>query len=82
MHLTNNNKCILRDNKNFRIPLGVNLNVKKGELIAVVGPVACGKTTLLMTILRELEHSGTLNINGKVGFSSQVPWIFNGETLF
>ena len=69
----------MRDNKKFKIPLGVNLNVKKGELIAVVGPVACGKTTLLMTILRELEHRGTLNINGKVGFSSQVPWIFNGE---
>ncbi|XP_063691934.1 ATP-binding cassette sub-family C member 4-like [Bolinopsis microptera] len=58
---------------------GVNLRVKKGELIAVVGPVACGKTTLLMTILQELEHEGTLNIDGRIGFSSQVPWIFNGN---
>ncbi|XP_063685261.1 ATP-binding cassette sub-family C member 4-like [Bolinopsis microptera] len=58
---------------------GLNLTVKKGELIAVVGPVACGKTTLLMSILQELEHEGILNIDGSVGFSSQVPWIFNGN---
>jgi GTPase SAR1 family protein len=43
-----------------------------------VGPVACGKTSLLMSILQELEHEGILDVNGRVGFSSQVPWIFNG----
>ncbi|XP_063690754.1 ATP-binding cassette sub-family C member 4-like [Bolinopsis microptera] len=58
---------------------GLNLTVKKGELIAVVGPVACGKTTLLMSLLQELEHEGILNIDRSVGFSSQVPWIFNGN---
>ena len=31
---------------------GLNLSVKKGELIAVVGPVACGKTTLLMSLIQ------------------------------
>ena len=56
--------------------------MKKGELIAVVGPVACGKTTLLMSILQELEHEGNLTINGGIGFSSQVPWIFNGKSIF
>ena len=60
---------------------GLNLSVKKGELIAVVGPVACGKTTLLMSILRELEHEGNLLVNGKLAFSSQVPWIFNGKVI-
>ena len=55
--------------------------MKKGELIAVVGPVACGKTTLLMSILRELEHAGNLHVNERVAFSSQVPWIFNGEVI-
>ncbi|KAL5251848.1 hypothetical protein ACHWQZ_G014863 [Mnemiopsis leidyi] len=58
---------------------GLNLTVKKGELIAVVGPVACGKTTLLMSLIQELDNEGDLEIHGHVSFSSQVPWIFNGS---
>ena len=44
---------------NFSL-VDINLRVKKGELIAVVGPVACGKTTLLMSLLQELDHSGLI----------------------
>ncbi|XP_063678313.1 ATP-binding cassette sub-family C member 4-like isoform X2 [Bolinopsis microptera] len=58
---------------------GLNLSVKRGELIAVVGPVACGKTTLLMSLLQELDNDGGLVLHGSIGFSSQVPWIFNGS---
>ena len=32
-----------------------------------------------MSILQELEHEGSCSIHGSVGFSSQVPWIFNGK---
>ena len=28
------------------------MKVKQGELVAIVGPVACGKTSLLMSILQ------------------------------
>lgn len=31
---------------------GLNLEIKEGELIAVVGPVGCGKTTLLMSLIQ------------------------------
>ena len=65
----------------YTVSSGLNLTIKKGELIAVVGPVACGKTTLLMSMLRELEHEGNFDVNGRVGFSSQVPWIFNGTNI-
>lgn len=30
---------------------GLNLTIKKGEIIAIIGPSGCGKTTLLRTIL-------------------------------
>ena len=45
---------------------GVNLTVKKGEMIAVMGPSGCGKTTLLncMSGLDDLS-SGEVIINGK-----------------
>jgi len=40
--------------------------VQRGELIAVVGPVACGKTTLLMGLIQELEGiSGTMKAAGR-----------------
>ena len=42
--------CLNNDNL-FNLS-GLNLTVKKGELIAVVGPVACGKTTLLMSLIQ------------------------------
>lgn len=45
---------------------GVNLTVKKGEMVAVMGPSGCGKTTLLncMSGLDDIS-SGEVLINGK-----------------
>uniref|UniRef100_A0A915LA63 ABC transporter domain-containing protein n=1 Tax=Romanomermis culicivorax TaxID=13658 RepID=A0A915LA63_ROMCU len=36
---------------------GVNLNVEPGQLIAVVGPVGCGKSSMLSAILGEMNKS-------------------------
>jgi ABC-type glutathione transport system ATPase component len=36
----------------------ISLQVKKGELIAIVGPVGCGKSTLLSAILGEVNIVG------------------------
>ena len=60
---------------------GVSLDVAHGELVAVVGPVASGKSTLLMAVLRELEPvSGTVRTTGKVTYASQEAWIL-AETV-
>jgi len=41
----------------------INLSVKKGELVVVVGPVGCSKTSLLMAILGELSViSGSVTV--------------------
>jgi len=45
---------------------GVNLNVRRGEMVAIMGPSGCGKTTLL-NCLSGLDdiNSGTILIDGK-----------------
>lgn len=42
----------------------VNLDIKKGETIGVIGKSGSGKTTLLMGLLREAESEGQIVING------------------
>ncbi|KAF2894430.1 hypothetical protein ILUMI_11737 [Ignelater luminosus] len=57
----------------------MNLKVKRGGLVAVIGPVGSGKTSLLHVILKELPLiMGSLNIDGEVSYASQEPWLFPG----
>ena len=50
---------------NFQALFSVNLEVKKGEAIAVIGPNGAGKTTLLRTISGMLPvQSGNLSMEG------------------
>ncbi|XP_042894914.1 ATP-binding cassette sub-family C member 4-like isoform X1 [Parasteatoda tepidariorum] len=57
----------------------VTLTVKPGELLALVGPVGCGKTSLLMSILGELPiTSGEVKVRGKVAYAAQEAWVFGG----
>ncbi|XP_049853049.1 ATP-binding cassette sub-family C member 4-like [Schistocerca gregaria] len=58
----------------------INLNVPAGKLCAIVGPVGCGKSSLLYLLINELSpSSGNLRIGGKVSYASQEPWIFVGS---
>ncbi|PNF20422.1 Multidrug resistance-associated protein 4 [Cryptotermes secundus] len=55
----------------------IDLRVKRGELIAIIGQVGSGKSSLLQTILGELTlSSGFININGKISYACQEPWVF------
>ncbi|CAG2110175.1 unnamed protein product [Medioppia subpectinata] len=51
--------------------------VKSGELLAVIGPVGSGKSSLLMAILNELSLTGgSLEVRGKVSYAPQESWAF------
>ncbi|OWR51775.1 ABC transporter family C protein ABCC2 [Danaus plexippus plexippus] len=55
----------------------VTFNVPKGKLVAIVGPVGSGKTSLLHVILRELPIcNGNLNLNGSISYACQETWLF------
>ncbi|EDV26684.1 uncharacterized protein TRIADDRAFT_22580, partial [Trichoplax adhaerens] len=57
----------------------ISFTVDCGKLCALVGPVGCGKTSILMSLLGELPLStGTMRIKGKIGYVPQQPWVFSG----
>ena len=50
-----------------------------GKLLAVIGPVGAGKSSLLMALLGEMPNqTGTVSIEGKIGYTAQQPWVFSG----
>ncbi|XP_053272848.1 ATP-binding cassette sub-family C member 4 [Pleuronectes platessa] len=57
----------------------VSFNLKSNQLLAVIGPVGAGKSSLLCSILGELPvEKGLLKVNGKLTYASQQPWVFPG----
>ncbi|KAI6170750.1 hypothetical protein M3Y97_01125400 [Aphelenchoides bicaudatus] len=58
----------------------LNLSVKQGQLVAVVGRVGSGKTALLSSLagnLELLESSECKVVADKIGWCEQKPWIQN-----
>lgn len=53
--------------------------VKPGQLLAVIGPVGAGKSSLLSTVLGELPaEKGVIKVKGELTYASQQPWVFPG----
>lgn len=51
-------------------------------MIAVIGPVGAGKSSLLHVLLRELPLvAGSVHVGGTVSYASQEPWLFAGNDL-
>ncbi|KAL0486679.1 ABC transporter C family [Acrasis kona] len=58
----------------------IDLKIKRGEFVCVVGPVASGKSTLINAILKECGAlSGRIYKRGKVSFCNEKPWIINAS---
>ncbi|XP_007942203.1 ATP-binding cassette sub-family C member 4 [Orycteropus afer afer] len=58
---------------------GLSFTVRPRELLAVIGPVGAGKSSLLSAVLGELPAShGLVNVQGRIAYVSQQPWVFSG----
>ena len=56
----------------------INLQIPKGALVAIVGPVGTGKTSLLEGLIGEMRKtSGEVRFNGTVAYCPQSAWIQN-----
>lgn len=67
--------------KNLDAPTLQNLSftLNSNKLLAVIGPVGAGKSSLLSTILGELPNEkGVLKVNGQLTYAAQQPWVFPG----
>lgn len=65
-------------NRSMHTLTDISFSIRKGELVAVVGAVGSGKSSLLNALLGEmLVTKGSVELNGSVAFCDQRPWILN-----
>ncbi|KAM4822942.1 ATP-binding cassette sub-family C member 3 [Urocitellus parryii] len=56
----------------------LDIQILKGTLVAVVGPVGCGKSSLVSALLGEMEKlEGKVSMKGSVAYVPQQAWIQN-----
>lgn len=56
----------------------IDLEIPRGQLVAVVGAIGSGKSSLLSGIMQEMRRTeGKVIFGGSTALCSQVPWIIN-----
>ncbi|CAD6185500.1 unnamed protein product [Caenorhabditis auriculariae] len=56
----------------------INLSIKRGQLVAIVGRVGSGKSSILQALLGEMNKTrGIVEMNGSVAYVPQQAWIQN-----
>ncbi|KFO86646.1 Multidrug resistance-associated protein 1, partial [Buceros rhinoceros silvestris] len=83
--ITDGEGCIVVKNATFSWskndpPLlnSVNFSVPEGSLVAVVGQVGCGKSSLLSALLGEMDKKeGCVVVKGSVAYVPQQAWVQN-----
>ncbi|XP_052069136.1 multidrug resistance-associated protein 1-like [Mytilus californianus] len=56
----------------------IRFKIPEGSLVAIVGSVGAGKSSLLSAILGEMEsETAKVNIKGSIAYVAQQPWIMN-----
>ncbi|VFQ59625.1 unnamed protein product [Cuscuta campestris] len=67
------------DGRGHQVLKDLNFEIKKGELVAVVGTVGSGKSSLLGAVLGEMHKlSGKVRVCGSTAYVAQSSWIQNG----
>ncbi|KAG2110951.1 ABC transporter [Suillus discolor] len=68
----------LADDGNIFKVTDIDLEIPRGQLVAIVGAVGAGKTSLLQGLVGEMRRtSGNVEFGGSVGYCAQIAWIQN-----
>ncbi len=75
-------KDFVTDRRKVHALAGVNLEVREGEFLGIIGPTGCGKTTLLNIIARmEQPTSGEVEFVGEKRTRALVSMVFQDPSL-
>ena len=56
----------------------LSMEVGKGELVMIIGPVGSGKSSILHAMLSEMIiNDGDISISGSIAYVGQDPWIIS-----
>ena len=66
----------------FRVQ-DITMLIRRGMLVAIVGPIGSGKSSLLMALIGEMRKvTGSVTFGGRVAYCSQTAWIQNATLVF
>lgn len=69
-----------QEEKSVEAIKNISMKMQGPNIVAIVGAVGTGKSSLLQAILGELELDyGNIVINGDISYCSQEPWIFDAS---
>jgi ABC-type multidrug transport system fused ATPase/permease subunit len=60
----------------------INFSVKRGEMVAIIGDIGSGKSSIMYSLLGEMKFKESLPrprvaVNGTISLVTQKPWIIN-----
>jgi len=60
------------------VSYSINVQISQGSLVALVGMVGSGKTSILSALLGEMNKiEGRVCVSGKIAYVPQTAWIMN-----
>ena len=81
--LENVNKSFYNIKSETKVLENINIEINKGQIIAIVGPSGCGKSTLLNLISGLIKpDSGNITIDGKIGYMFQKDNLFEWRNVY
>ena len=81
--LNNVNKSFYSEKEKTDVLKNINIEVLKGQIVAIVGPSGCGKSTILNLISGLIKQDdGDIFVDGKIGYMFQKDNLFEWRNVY